>query len=178
MYWLLTVALLLTGPIDTARAGREPVQGAQIIDRLAAVAAGQPITLSDVNAALEFHLVNVPPDAPNRTQAALQKLIDRSLMLIEVDRFQPPEPEPVEITIRVDALRKQAGSPLAFSRELDLVGMTLDQLRRFIRDDLRITTYLNQRFGDTPQRAPAVAAWVSELRRRNEVTVLYPSSSR
>ena len=145
----------------------------QIIDRLAAVVAGQPITLSDVDAALEFHLVDVPADEPNRTAAALQKLIDRSLILTEVDRFQPPAPDPGEITSRVAAIRQQAGSAAAFARKLAVVGMTEDQLQRFIRDDLRTTTYLNQRFGDSPARAQAVAAWVSELRRRNEVTVLY-----
>lgn len=161
MYWLLSLTLLMTP---------------QIIDRLAAVVEGQPITLSDVNAAMAFHLVDVRPDAPNRPDAVLQQLIDRSLTLREVDRFQPPEPAPVEITTRLDALRTQAGSPAAFERELDVVGMTIDQLRRFIRDDLRIAMYLNQRFGDSPQRAQAVATWVTELRRRSEVTVLYHPS--
>lgn len=148
----------------------------QTIDRLAAAVAGQPITLSDVNAALEFHLVDVPQNAPDRQEAALQKLIDRTLMLTEVNRFQPPEPDAVEITIRVDALRQQAGSDAAFARELDVAGMTLDDLRRFIRDDLRIATYLNQRFGDSPQRAQAIATWTSELRRRNQITILYRGS--
>lgn len=161
MHLLLAVALLLN---------------TQIIDRLAAVVAGQPITLSDVNAALELHLVDVPANAPDRTGAALQKLIDRSLMLTEVDRFQPPEPDPSEIASRVSALRQQAGSDAAFARTLDVAAMTLDRLRRFIRDDLRIATYLNQRFGDAPQRAQAVAAWVDELRRRSEITVLYHRS--
>lgn len=158
MHLLLTAVLL--------------VNASQTIDRLAAVVGGQPITLSDVNAALQFHLVDVPQDAPNRVDAALQKLIDRTLMLTEVDRFQPPEPDPAEVTSRMDALRRQAGSEAAFTHELDVVGMTQDRLRRFIRDDLRTATYLNQRFGDSPQRAQSVAAWIGELRRRNAVTVL------
>lgn len=158
MHLLLTAVLL--------------VNASQTIDRLAAVVGGQPITLSDVNAALQFHLVDVPQDAPNRVDAALQKLIDRTLMLTEVDRFQPPEPDPAEVTSRMDALRRKAGSEAAFTHELDVVGMTQDRLRRFIRDDLRTATYLNQRFGDSPQRAQSVAAWIGELRRRNAVTVL------
>lgn len=161
MPWLLTLVLLMNP---------------QTIDRLAAVVEGQPITLSDVNAAETFHLVDVPDNAPNRSDAVLQKLIDRALMLREVDRFQPPDPAPVEITVRIDALRTRAGSPAAFERDLDVVGTTLDQLRRFIRDDLRIGTYLTQRFGDAPARDPAVAAWVAELRHRNEVTILYHGS--
>ena len=151
---------------------RGPVQQRDTIDRLMAVVGGQPITLSDVNAALEFRLVDVPPNAPDRARAALDKLIERSLVLAEVERYQPPEPAPVEITIKMDELQQRAGSPEAFERALAVTGTTRDELRRFIRDDLRIATYLNQRFGDTPERPKAIADWIAELRRRAEVTVL------
>ena len=55
-------------------------------------------------------------------------------------------------------------------------GMTRERLRRLIRDDLRIETYLNQRFGTNPnlvERSSAIASWIAELRRRADVTVLY-----
>lgn len=152
---------------------QSPVQRHDTIDRLVAVVGGQPITLSEVNAALQFGLVDVPPNAPDRVRAALDQLVQRSLILSEVDRYQPPEPEPVEITIRMDQLEQRAGSVQAFDRALAVTGTTRDELRRFIRDDLRISTYLNQRFGDTPERAKAIADWVAELRRRAEITVLY-----
>ncbi|HEY3884802.1 MAG TPA: hypothetical protein VGL62_06330 [Vicinamibacterales bacterium] len=158
---------------ESERQPQQPGSTGQVIDELAAVVGGQPITLSDVNAALAFQLVDVPASAPDRRQAALQKLIDRALILVEVDRYQPPEPEPVEITIRIDALQQRAGSGAAFGRQLDQAGVTRDQLRSFIRNDLRIQTYLNQRFGDSPQRPAAIAAWIGELRGRAEVTVLY-----
>jgi len=106
----------------------------------------------------------------------LDRLIDRSLMLTEVDRFQPPEPDPIEITVRVDAMQQRAGSAAAFAQELAVTGMTRDQLRRFVRDSLRTTTYINQRFGsilDPTERAAAIAAWTADLRRRAQVTVLY-----
>lgn len=150
-----------------------PAQQRDTIDRLMAVVGGQPITLSDVNAALQFGLVDVPPNAPDRVRAALDRLIERSLILAEVERYQPPEPEPVEITIRMDQLQQRAGSAGAFDRALAITGTTRDELRRYIRDDLRIATYLNQRFGDTPERPKAIADWLAELRRRAEVTVLY-----
>ena len=97
-------------------------------------------------------------------------------MLAEVDRFQPPEPAPAEITSRVDALEKRAGSAAAFDKALSVTGTSRDQLRRYIRDDLRTATYLNQRFGaDTPEaeRNAAIAAWLGDLRRRAEITVQY-----
>lgn len=151
-------------------------QSPLVIDRIMAVVATQPIMLSDVTAAQQFHLVEVLAGTPDPTVYVLRQLIRRTLILMEVDRQQPPPPDEIEITIRVDAMEKQAGSPAAFDRALALTGMTRDQLRRFIRDDLRIRTYLLERFGaDRPDAEfkAAVDAWVAELRRRTQVTVLY-----
>jgi hypothetical protein len=79
------------------------------------------------------------------------------------------------MTMRVDALERRAGSPAAFDRLLSVTGMTRDELRRYIRNDLRITTYLNQRFGPTAgaaDREAAIRTWLAELRKRAGVTVL------
>jgi hypothetical protein len=149
---------------------------AEIIDRIMAVVGGQPITLSDVNAVLVFRLVQPPAGSADPLADVLDRLIDRNLMLAEVDRFQPPEPAPVEIALRIDELEQRAGSAAAFQKALAVTGTTRDQLRRHIRDDLRMATYLNQRFGTNPDladRISAIAAWTTELRRRAEVTVQY-----
>jgi parvulin-like peptidyl-prolyl isomerase len=164
---VLVLLLALTGAI-----------GADVIDRIMAVVGGQPITLSDVNAALQFRLVEPPPGTRDPLAFAMDRLVDRTLMLAEVDRFQPPEPDPVEITIRLDQIERAAGSIEAFERSLQVTGSTRDRLRRFIRDDLRIQTYKNQRFGvavSSADRDTAIAAWVAELRRRAEITVPYQS---
>jgi hypothetical protein len=148
---------------------------ADIIDRIMAVVGGRPITMSDVTAALQFQLVEPPSGTPDPVAYSVERLIERTLILAEVERFQPPEPDPSEITTRVETLERRAGSPAAFDKLLATTGMTRDQLRRHIRDDLRITTYTNQRFGaNTPpaERENAIRSWVSELRRRAEVTVL------
>jgi hypothetical protein len=149
---------------------------AEVIDRIMAVVGGQPITLSDVNAALQFHIVEPPAGTQDPLAYAMDRLVDRTLMLAEVDRFQPPEPDPVEMTIRIEELERRAGSTAAFEKSLAVTGTTREQLRRQIRDDLRITTYLNQRFGANTSRAErdtAIAAWLAELRRRAEITVPY-----
>ena len=164
---LLAVVLTVTA----AAAAR-----AEIIDRIMAVVGGQPVTLSDVHAALVFRFIQPPAGTPDPLVYSLDRLIDRNLILAEVDRFQPPEPAPVEITLRITELEQRAGSPDAFTRALGVTGTTRDQLRRYIRDDLRIATYLNQRFGTNPdlsERGTAIAAWTAELRRRAEVTVQY-----
>ena len=80
------------------------------------------------------------------------------------------------MTIRIDDLERRAGSTAAFDKALSVTGTTREELRRHIRDDLRITTYLNQRFGATTataDRRAAIATWVAELRRRADVTVPY-----
>lgn len=163
----LVLLLLLSGSLR-----------ADVIDRIMAVVGGQPITLSDVNAALQFGLVVPPPGTRDPLAFTVERLIDRTLMLAEVDRFQPPEPDPVEITIRIDQMERAAGSTDAFEKSLQVTGSTRDRLRRFIRDDLRIATYKNQRFGgalSSADRDAAIAAWIAELRRRAEITVPYQS---
>jgi hypothetical protein len=151
---------------------------AAVIDRIMAVVGGQPIMLTDVTAATTFQLVDVPAGTADATQYVLVRLIRRTLILTEVDRFQPPEPDESEIRTRVDDLERRAGSPDAFQRELAVTGMTRDQLRRYIRDDLRIRTYLLERFGTNRPEAEfnaAVDAWVLELRKRTQISVLYQS---
>ena len=149
---------------------------ADVIDRIMAVVGGQPITLSDVNAALLFRLVDVPAGTPDPIGYTLDRSIERTLILSEVERFQPPEPDPIEITIHIDEIERRFGSPAAFDKALAVTGTTRDQLRRYLRDDLRITTYLNQRFGastDPAERRTAITTWLAELRKRADVTMLY-----
>jgi hypothetical protein len=162
--WLAVFALLTLH--------QAPVASESVIDRIMAVVDGQTITLSDVNAAIEFRLVQPPAGTADPLGFVLDRLIERTLMLAEVERFQPPEPDPIEITIRLDAIESRAGKA-AFEKTLSVTGTTRDQLRRFLRDDLRMTTYLNQRFGDAAERPTAVATWAAELRRRADVTVQY-----
>ena len=147
-----------------------------VIDRIVAVVAAQPIMESDVSAARAFHLVEVPAGTADPTVYVLRQLIRRTLILAEVDRLQPPPPDETEITLRVDAIAQRVGSGAVFDRALAVTGMTRDQLRRFVRDDLRIRTYLLERFGaDRPEAElnAAVDAWIADLRRRTQVTVLY-----
>jgi hypothetical protein len=126
--------------------------GAQMIDRVLAVIGGEPITLSDVTAALRFDLVPAAgaSDA-NKVDAALDALIDRHLQLIEVNRYLPPEPPAAEIDARLDRIRERFPSQEAFDRALTESGISLAQLRARVRDVLRIDIYLRQRFGASYQ---------------------------
>jgi hypothetical protein len=144
---------------------------AQVLDRILAVVDGAPITQSDVNAAIQLGLV--PVGGGDRVAATVDALVQRQLMLGEVDRYAPPDPPEAEITRHVEDIRRRAGS--RFTAVLAQVGLTEDQLRREVRDDLRIEAYLQQRFGTTQpseERAAMIRDWLAGLRRRANINVL------
>ena len=152
------------------------VQQGVVIDRIMAVVSGGIILQSDVTAALRFGLVDVPAEG-DRTQVALDRLIERRLMLLEVDRYGAAEPTGAEIDAALAEVDKRIGSAERLDAILRESGFTLAQLRLWVRDDLRIRAHLQQRFGGsttTPdRRASLTREWLASLRRRAEINVLY-----
>jgi hypothetical protein len=51
-------------------------------------------------------------------------------------------------------------------------GFSPERLRGWMRDDLRVAAYLKQRFPADDRRADQIADWVSDLRRRAQITIL------
>jgi hypothetical protein len=136
--WLLHLALVaaLAGvPVD-----------AQIIDRILAVVNGSLILQSDAVAARRLHLVEAA-EKPDPLQGALDQLIERRLILIEVDRYGPPEPSQADVDAGIKALMSRIGPGDSVDAIFRETGYSTEQLRLFVRDDLRIRTYLQQRFG-------------------------------
>jgi hypothetical protein len=118
---------------------------AEIIDRILSVVEGQLITLSDVRAVTRLGLETVTPSG-DPVGHVLEKLIDRQLMLVEVERYAPPEPRAETIEARLASVRAKFPDALAVEAVLHQTGMTADDLRRYLRDSLRIESYLEQRF--------------------------------
>jgi hypothetical protein len=123
------------------------VAPAQIIDRVLAVVSAEPITLSDVNAAMRLGFVPPSAGAKDPIAAALNALIEHRLQLIEVNRYVPPEPTAAAIEARATDLATRLGGPSALTAALSETGVTEEQLRARIRDVLRIESYHQQRFG-------------------------------
>jgi hypothetical protein len=165
---------------------------AEIIDRVLAILPGQIITLSDVVAALDFGLVETPA-AGDRVASGLSAVIDRVLMLNEVRRVSPPEPSPAAVDARVALIRQRFGTAAELSRLLATRGLDETVLRLYAADDLRLASYLDERFTAAAQptdeeirqagesarqkltgerRRTLIGAWTAELRRRADVTVL------
>jgi hypothetical protein len=132
----LLVAMGLVLGIGLARA--------EVIDRILAVVDGALITQSDAAAAIRLGLVRLPGDP---LPAVVDRLIERQLVLREVDRYAPPDPAEADVDRALDGIRTRPGSPSQFEAILQQTGIGLEQLRRLVRDDLRIESYLQQRFG-------------------------------
>ena len=164
----------------------------EIIDRVLAILPGQIITQSDVQAALDLGFVEVPAGS-DRIAAGLSIVIDRVLMLNEVRRVTPAEPSAAAVDARLARINQRFDSPAALARVLGASGIDDAVLRVYAADDLRLASYLDERFSAASQptdaevrqageasrarlagerRQALVAAWVAELRRRAEVTIL------
>ena len=122
------------------------VARAEIIDRILAVVDGSIITQSDLLGALRLGLLGPEPSRASIPEV-LDRLIERRLILSEVERYAPPDPPDAEVDRRVAELRAAAGSAADVESTLKVTGITPEQLRRLVRDELRINSYLEQRFG-------------------------------
>ena len=66
-------------------------QPGELIERTLVIVGGQAITLSDVRTASALQLIEANPDRD--LEAAVSRLVDRLLMLREVQRYAPAEPD-------------------------------------------------------------------------------------
>ena len=118
---------------------------ADVIDRVLAVVNGHLITLSDVRRVVDLGLL-VPGPSSDPTEAVLAPLTDRWLVLEEVERYAPPEPDAAAIALRVADIQRQQGGQPGFTARMVALGVDMPWLEQWVRDDLRIQTYIEQRF--------------------------------
>jgi len=96
------------------------VHAAETIDRVLAVAAGELIMLSDVTAARDLGLVPAPAATGDPIASVLARLVDRALILAEVDRYAPPEPGADAVDREVQTVRSRFATPAATRRSAAL----------------------------------------------------------
>jgi hypothetical protein len=125
-----------------------PVAAQQLLDRVLARVNGVAITLTDVNAAIGLGLVDVK-GAADPQAAATREMVERQLILGEVARFSPPEPDAAAIEREAAALEERAGPRL--ETLVQSTGLDDERIRELARDNLRIGAYLDQRFGTNVQ---------------------------
>jgi len=138
------VVALLAG-VFAAPGSRLPAPGIhqpELIERTLALVGGQAITLGDARAAMALGLIEIPKDA-DPIAGATTELVDRELVLREVQRYAPAPPEETVIDTRLDEIRRRVP---ALAQLLQAHGFTEARLRAWVRDDLRTEAYLAQRF--------------------------------
>lgn len=136
--WLVAAFLIV---------GLTPLGAQQLLDRIVARVDGNAITLTDVKAAIALGIAGM--SAAVGEAAATELLIDRQLMLAEVERFAPPEPSPSAIAVETEVMTARVDGNLGMlTRE---TGVDEARIREIARDTLRIQGYLNQRFGTAMQ---------------------------
>ena len=118
---------------------------AQVFDRVLATVDGYMVTLSDLRATTTLGLT--PAGATtSSSDAALDRWIERLLVLQEVDRFAPPEPPAAAVASRLAAVLTPLGTHDQAQTTLTHLGIDEAWVRRWVRDDLRIQSYTEQRF--------------------------------
>lgn len=140
---MVVTALIVMGCVFQVRA--------EILDRILATVGGTLILQSDAVAAVRLGLLQVPSGQSDPLQWALDRLIERRLMLLEVDRYGPPEPDRVEIDAQMAEIDKRFASGPPLDTILREAGLSVGQLRLHVRDELRLDAYLKQRFASTFQ---------------------------
>ena len=181
--WLcVLVAVLAAGGARRPAMGAQPPRGAgELLDRVLAVVGGQVILLSDVRLFLEAGLVG-PSGADDPVPPALERLIDRRLILDEAARYVVEDPAPGEVDARVRQIERGIGGPRALAAVLAATGYAPRDFEQVVRDDLRIERYLARRFAPPARPSAADAAarqaliddWLASLPARAAVIRVMP----
>ena len=129
----------------------------ELLDRVIARVNGEPITLSDARAAIALGIVEQTAGV-DPIVSALPQLVERRLVLAEVARFAPPEPDIASLNGQVNAIKARVGTAEQLALLETSTGVGEVQIREIARDDLRIRAYLNQRFGSSVQATDEDAA--------------------
>jgi len=145
-----------------------PGGGDELIDRVLAAVEGRVITLSDVRTAVRFKFVKTGT-AADVIAATLDGLIDRLVILAEVERYAPPEPDPEAIRNAVAAMRARIGSDQEVAAALRVAGLDEAALVQWARNDLRVAQYLRERFAGAAEPSEED---VESYMRRHEADLL------
>ncbi len=83
---LLILSLLVAGAFAA-------VEAQEVLDRVVARVEGTPIMLSDARAAIRLGIIETTPGV-DPILSSVRQLVERRLVLAEVARFAPAEPDP------------------------------------------------------------------------------------
>jgi hypothetical protein len=155
----LLTALMLSLPTSGAQGG------AVEIDRVLSTVHATKIWRSDVRQA---RLLKLCPPATT-DEAILVALENRLLIMAEVSRSpQPYDPPADEVARHRGEWEATLGGGASVTDLLGKAGMTAPELEAWLRGDLKIRKYIEQRFGALPaaERQTRIDEWTKDLRQR------------
>ena len=131
---------------------------------------GTAIMTSDLR---QVRLLRLVPEFAQDDLAVQTVLENRLLMLREVSRAAQPEPSAEAIADKRQAWRSAWPAGTDVPALMTRAGMNDRGLDAWFRDELRIGSYVDQRFGQATDatRTPRVADWIRSLRRQANLTV-------
>ena len=157
------MALIVASTAAAAAAAQTAVE----IDRTLTRVNNTAIMTSDVRQARLLRLLAPPPSSD---EAILTALENRLLMLNEAARAAIAEPAAAQIAARRQAWAALWPSPAELAAQIQRAGITDRALDGWFRDDLRMESYIAQRFPPDPNRDERIAIWIKDLRQRANLT--------
>lgn len=129
-----------------------PLHAQQIIDRVVATVNEQVITQSDWDTEERFEALSEGrPAKSQHSPAALERLIDRTLLLQQMAQlnFRPAPPDLVQA--EVESIRKQlpaerAATDEAWKKTLHDYGIAQDDFEHLIAEQANVTRFIDVRF--------------------------------
>lgn len=100
-----------------------------------------------MEAFLVLGLSGIERGAVDAERRVLERLIDRRLVLDEADRLLTEAPAPARVESALEELAARFPDREAFAVFLARSGLSPDDLRQILRDEMRRESYLRDRFG-------------------------------
>ena len=156
---IAVAVMLLSGlPVGGVRAQVE-------LDRVLSRVGNHVITQLDVRRARMLKLVPASATTDGDVQRELE---NHWLMVAEVARFSPAQPDQAALDAERNRWRSTFEPGVDPASLFEPAGMNQAELDEWLRDEVKIQTYLKSRFGSLPtgERPAAVAGWIRGLRER------------
>ncbi|MFI5177437.1 MAG: hypothetical protein ACHQO8_02680 [Vicinamibacterales bacterium] len=142
-----------------------PGRAQTVLDKVLSTVNGEVITQLDVRQArmLKLRLVTAPADTDDQV---LRGLENRRLVRAEIAHVALSAPSAADLAARRRDWEASLGPGADLPRLLDRAGLTENGLAAWLRDDVRIQAYLEQRFGGLPEadRSAQLARYLVTLR--------------
>jgi hypothetical protein len=126
-----------------------PSLRSEVVDRMAAAVADEPITLSDLEWLIQYRELEVPDDPDEKRNfylALLDQVIDQKLIAAEAEQTPVLDITADKIAAQTELYRSRFSSEEAFNQRLAEMEMSSYEFARLIRRQLAVNEFVELRF--------------------------------